>query len=100
MGIKTYENNEEYTMKEKILNINAKKKEDKDVLQITQRTIKNNIKRYINGNNLNIIILSKSTDINILKLIFMIYFPFSKIKLSKAIIICNVLNLKPSDVIC
>ncbi|WP_315070913.1 hypothetical protein [uncultured Clostridium sp.] len=76
-------------MEENILNV-----EDEKEKVVTQRLIKRNIRKYMNNEEINIFSLSKETQINLCKLIFLIYYPFSRIKLSNSFEICKALNLQ------
>ena len=62
------------------------------------KTIKANIKKQMCNRNINISALSKKTHINICILIFLLYFPFAKIKLTHAIKICKTLKISLSDI--
>ena len=62
------------------------------------KTIKANIKKQMCNRNINISALSKKTHINICILIFLLYFPFAKLRLTQTIKICKALKLKISDV--
>ncbi|MFL0251422.1 helix-turn-helix domain-containing protein [Clostridium neuense] len=62
------------------------------------KTIKNNIKNKMHIENISLEELSKKTNISILKLIFLLDFNFSKVKLSYAIKICKALKMKVSDI--
>lgn len=65
----------------------------------TQKKIKNNIKNHIKDNNINLLFLSKKAHINFCILAFILYFPFLKIRLIKAIKICNALEIKLSNIL-
>lgn len=60
--------------------------------------IKNNIKNKMHTENISLFELSEKTNINICKLIFLLNFSFSKIKLSHAIKICEALEIQVSDI--
>lgn len=63
------------------------------------KKIKTNAKNQMVNKNINIIVLSKKAHINICILTFLLYFPFSKIKLTQSIRICKALKLKVSDIV-
>ena len=67
---------------------------------ITHRSIKANIKKQMLNQNISISNLSQKTNINKYILIFLLYFPPSRLKLSHAIKICKVLKVKVSDIVC
>ena len=58
-----------------------------------------NIKNQMIDKNINIMDLSKKAHINVCILTFLLYFPFSKIKLTQSISICKALNLNLSDIV-
>lgn len=58
-----------------------------------------NVKNQMVDKNINITDLSKKTHINVCILTFLLYFPFSKIKLTQSIRICEALKLKVSDIV-
>ena len=66
---------------------------------IIEKLIKSNIKKYIDIRGVSLFDLSKETKINIMILIYIIYVPYSKIKLSKAIMVCKALGIQLSDII-
>ena len=76
------------------------KKYYKKVLRITnEKILKTNIKNKMIENNIRASSLSKKSNINIVILILLLYFPFYKVKLSQSIRICKVLNLYLIDII-
>jgi len=86
-------------MTEQILHIKAKKREGEENGQINQGIIKSNIRRYINNKGTGLVDLSGSAHINIFILIYLLYCPFSKIKLSNSFKICKALNLQVSKLL-
>lgn len=72
---------------------------EKNNIKITQKRIKANIKNQMYNKNINILGLSKKSHINIYILTLLLYFPLSKVKLTKAIKICKALELKLSDIL-
>lgn len=60
--------------------------------------VKNNIKNKMNIENIDLFELSKKTNISVLKLIILLNFSFSRIKLSYAIKICEALKIQVSDI--
>lgn len=80
-------------MTERTLNIKVEKRKE-TVLKISQKTIKGNIKKYIKKEDMSLIYLSKNAHINILILIYMLYCPLSKIRLTNSFEICKALNLQ------
>jgi DNA-binding Xre family transcriptional regulator len=67
-------------------------------VRVSQRKTKTNIKNYMHSKNITVSILSHKTHINIYFLIFLLYFPFAKIKLTHAIKICKTLKISLSDI--
>lgn len=67
--------------------------------EISQETIKNNIKIKMNDKHIGIVLLSKITRINIFILVFLLYTPFKKVKLSEGIKICKALKIEVSAVV-
>lgn len=55
--------------------------------------VKASIKKYMTKCNLNLKAFSKKSNINYFILIWLLYFPFSKIKLTQAIKICKSLDI-------
>ena len=68
-------------------------------LRKENKKIKTNVKNQMVNKNINITVLSKKAHINIYILTFLLYFPFSKIKLTQSIRICEVLKLKVSNIV-
>lgn len=64
---------------------------------INSKTIKNNIKNKMCIENISLSELSRRTNISVLKLIFLLNFNFSKVRLSYAIKICKALKIEVSD---
>lgn len=57
-----------------------------------QKIVKFNIKNEMIKRNIAVLELSKRTHINIYSLIYVLYFPLSKVRLTQAISICRALN--------
>lgn len=62
-----------------------------------QKKIKTLIKKKMFENEISYYKLFKLTKINICKLIYILNFPFCKIRLSQGILICKALNMKLSE---
>ena len=70
------------------------------VLKMTnEKMLKTNIKNKMLEKGIKTSDLSKKSNLNIVVLIRLLYFPFHKVKLSQSIRICKVLNLNLSDII-
>lgn len=67
--------------------------------EVTQKSIKNNIKNYMKCDSINLLTLSRKASINYCILVFLLYFPFFKVRLTKAIKICKALEIKLSDIL-
>lgn len=70
----------------------------RSVEKSNSKGIKSNIKDKMKKENISVFKLSEETNINVCKLIFLLNFSFSKIRLSYAIKICEVLKIRVSDV--
>lgn len=86
-------------MTEKMLNMKTELKVNNTRGQTSQKTIKANIKRQLNNENINVRDLSKKTHINICKLLLLLYCPLLKVRLSDSIKICEALKLNVSDIV-
>ena len=76
------------------------KKYHKEVLITTnEKMLKTNIRNKMLEKNIEASSLSKKSNINIIVLILLLYFPLYKVKLSQSISICKALNLNFSDII-
>lgn len=65
----------------------------------SHKIIRLNIKKYLNNRNVKLIELSEKTHINIFALMFLMYYPFSKVKLTNAIKICKILKIELLDIL-
>ncbi|WP_238899394.1 hypothetical protein [Clostridium sp. YIM B02500] len=86
-------------MTEKTLNIKVEDEKGKQAQMVSQTNIKKNIKRYMYDRKEKMVSLSKKANINILKLIYLLYCPFSKVKLSTSIKLCKALNIELSKIL-
>lgn len=68
-------------------------------MEITQKRIRRNLKRQMKDKNINLKDISVKTNINIVKLIYLLYCPFSRFKLSSSIKICKALKINTSDIL-
>ena len=75
------------------------KKKSKLAQLYGNKRLQANVKNQMVNKNINITELSKKAHINIYILTFLLYFPFSKIKLTQSIRICKVLKLKVADIV-
>lgn len=58
---------------------------------------KNNIRKFMTEKNIGISLLCKKTNISYLKLLYLVYAPFSKLKLTHGIKISNALGINISQ---
>lgn len=61
------------------------------------RNEKNNIKRLMEEKNIRVPVLCKKTNISFLKILYLVYVPFSKIKLTQGLQISKVLGVSMSQ---
>ena len=59
--------------------------------------LKRIIRSYTKEKNVSLKSLSQSTDMNYYFLIFLLYFPFAKVKLTQGVSICKALDIKVSE---
>lgn len=86
-------------MTEKTLNIKVEFEKGKQMQMVSQTNIKKNIKRYMYDRKERMVSLSNKANISILKLIYLLYCPFSKLKLSASIKLCKALNIELSEIL-
>lgn len=67
--------------------------------EISQKTVKANIKKQMFKKDIGVLLLSQKINMNICMLFFLIYTPLLKLRLSQTLKICKALKIGISDIV-